>query len=172
MMKLHDIVVEAEEEQEEQETGTFVGVKFSKESCDKFIDIMDKLGLAKPTPREDLHCTVMYTEKPIPDFAVDHPKPLEFDPPEIATISDFDVFTAQDGGEVLVLRIKSKFLDERHKEIIDGYGAEYTHDEYKPHVTLMYSEDKLDLTQWDIEEHKGDLEIASEYNSPLDPEWK
>jgi 2'-5' RNA ligase len=171
-MKLHDMIVEKDEEPKEVDPGMFVGVKFSKDSCDKLIDIMDKLGLDKPTPRKDLHCTVMYTEKPIPEFAEDHPEPSEFDPPKIAAISDFDVFTAQDGGEVLVLRIKSEFLDDRHNEIIDGYGAEYTHDKYKPHITLTYSENKLDLTQWDIEDYKGDLEIVSEYSSPLDPEWK
>lgn len=171
-MKLNELVVEKVEDPSESETGTFVGVKFTKKSCDQLIDMMDKMGLKKPTPREDLHCTVMYSPKPIPDFVEDHPKPVTFSPPEKATIQKFHVFPSQEGENVLVLFLKSEFLQDRHKEIIDAYGAEYTHDKYLPHVTLMYSDDDFTLSDWNIEDYDASLEIDNEYNTPIDPEWK
>ena len=167
-MKLTDIIVE----KEEVETGTFVGARFSDKSCDILLDIMKQLGLENPTEREDLHTTVMYTLKSIPDFAEDNPEPVTFDPPKSATIDRFQVFPSQDGDNALVLVLKSKYLSDRHNEIIDTYGAEYTHDEYHPHVTLAYSPDEFDVDNWDITDYAGDLELITEYNSPLDPDWK
>ena len=167
-MKLDQLVVEAEDEG----NGTFVGVKFTEDACDKLVDMMDKMGLDNPTPRDDLHTTVMYTLKPIPEFVEDHPEPLEFDPPKVATGETFHIFPSQESENVLVLRLTSDYLHNRHNEIIDEYNAEYTHDNYIPHVTLMYTSDEIDLSDWNIDDYDTNFRIASEYNSPLDPEWK
>lgn len=168
-MKLDQLVVEADEV---EETGTFVGVRFTEDACDKLVDMMNDMGLNNPTPRDDLHTTVMYSPKPIPEFVEDHPEPLEFDPPKAATGEKFHIFPSQEGENVLVMFLTSDYLHDRHNEILEEYGAEYTHDKYHPHVTLMYTDDDIDLSDWNIDDYDVNFRIASEYNSPIDPEWK
>lgn len=165
-MKLENLVVEGEES---EGNGTFVGVHFTDESCDKLLDMMDDMRIEKPTDRDDLHVTVMYSPKPIPEFVEDHPEPVPFNPPSPVTGEKFHVFPSDDGN-ALVMFISSEYLHERHNEIIDAYGAEYTFDKYHPHVTLTYSPDEIDLDQWNVDEYDVNLELSEEYNEPLTDE--
>lgn len=166
-MRLTDFVVE----EEEKSAGTFVGVKFSEESCDELLSIIEQLGVGSPTKREDLHCTVMYSTKELPDLVEDTDSSVDFDPPKIATLDKFHIFQTQDGNDALVLFLKCEYLDDRHSEILETYEAKYPHAEYHPHVTLSYNSGDFDISDYSVKDYAEELEIVNEYIEPIDLDW-
>jgi 2'-5' RNA ligase len=161
-------VAESDEDKDE-DTGAFVGVKFSATTIKALTKMIKTLGVPNPTETSELHTTVMYTKSDVPDLL--DMDGQSFDPPLTATVDKFEIFNTQDDHDCLVLLLKSDELSKRHEEIKSKYGAVYTHPDYKPHITLSYNADGFDLDQANAEKGIDTIEIIEEYVSPLNSDW-
>jgi 2'-5' RNA ligase len=161
-MKLGDLVEEGKKK------GTFVGVYLSKDSKAAVTELMEKLDIPNPISSSEMHMTVIYSRKHLPEF-----KPRgKLDENLVITPTKLDIFPAQSGdNKVLVVRFKSDELCKRHKEIMDEHGATYDFDEYKPHLTLSYDCGKFETNGHDMKGLLGDLEINEEYDEELNLNW-
>lgn len=153
----------------EEDTGAFVGVKFSATSVKSLKKLIKELEVPNPTDTDELHCTVMYTRSDVPDLL--DMDGQSFEPPLVAEFHKFEIFKTQDDHDCLVLRVKCDELTKRHNEIKDKYGAVYTHPDYKPHITLSYKADGFDLDAANAKKDIDPIEIIEEYVSPLDSDW-
>lgn len=163
-MRLAQLVTE-----KSKPVGAFVGVRFSDKTNDELIELIEGLEVDNPTKIDALHCTVMYTEKEVPEL-LDY-SGQQFDPPLIATPHKFEIFESSDGNKCLVLRVKCDKLFERHENIKSEYGAVYTHKEYKPHITLSYNCNNFTIDQSWTNKIVKEIEIVEEYVNPLDSDW-
>lgn len=167
-MKLTEIK-ELIKEEDETSTGAFVGAKFSEKSNDALVKFIKDANIPNATERDQLHTTVMYTYSDVPDLVDETGQ--SFDPPLIAKPTKFEIFNTQDDNDCLVLRIECDKLTERHEDIIADYGAVYTHDEYKPHITLSYNCNDINIKDLEIPETLTEIEIIEEYATSLNPDW-
>ena len=155
--------------EEDETTGAFVGVKFSEETNDGIMKFIKDNDIPNPVSKDKLHCTVMYTYSDAPDLIDEERAP--FDPEWIAIPKKFEIFNTQDNKNCLVLRIESDNLKKRHDAIIADYGVVYTHEEYKPHITLSYDCGDIDLSELDMKGLPEKITIVEEYASAIDPKW-
>lgn len=151
------------------ETGAFVGVKFSELTVEELLKLIEALNIENPTNADELHCTVMYTKSDVPDLL--DMDGQSYDPPLVATGDKFEIFKTQDENDCLVLRIKCDELVERHEAIKDKYSAVYTHDEFKPHITLSYNCNEFDLDAANEKKSIDSIEIVEEYVTSLNSDW-
>lgn len=159
-MKIRELVTE-----QKKSKGIFIGVRFSKDSKDQIMSLIEELGIENPIPKDDLHCTVIYTKTPIPELLdMDN----ELSPHIFATVNKFELFKSEEGNDCLVLLLTSKELTAYHNQIIKDYNAKYTFDEYKPHITLSYNCTDKELVNVDPTKYIKNVEIISEYSKELD----
>lgn len=114
--------------------GKYVEVKLSEESK----NYIESLGYLYDIPmlisKEDYHITVIYSKnKPMTGLELDE-EIIEYC--EIIGFNKFD-------DDLLVLLVKSEYLENKHKELMDNYDGEYDFDEYIPHITLSYDAGKF-----------------------------
>lgn len=169
---LSDILLEKETTiTEPGKDGTYIAVHFSRGTQNKLKKLCEALEISKENrvAREKMHCTVVYSRKPIKDFTI-HGKLKE---PWIGTPTELEIFPTQSGSRALVLRFDCPKLTERHEYFEKEYGATYDYDEYKIHVTLCYDvgEDWQIPKGFDIKEIVDELEISEEYYEALNLDW-
>lgn len=145
--------------------GTYVAVRFSKDTQDNLSKFIKDHDIPNPTPKDEYHATVIYSKKRCEGFEPHG----ELDDPWIGTPEKLEIFKTQDGKNALVLRFKSKELTERHHYIMDEYDATYDFPEYKIHATISYDAGDFDpKTIKDIKKVIEPLEIVEEYMKDLD----
>lgn len=145
---------------ESKKSGIYVAVNFSDETCDAIAKMQAQLNVPKPLAKSSLHCTIVYSKTDIEWEAAG-----KID--EHADIVGFEIFKtrSQDTDEnVLVLLIKSKYLDARHEES-NELGASYDFPEYKAHITLSYNVGDFKIDNLPVPDF--DIEIVEEYVRPL-----
>lgn len=153
-MKLIELL-EAEDE------GLFMAVHFTEETLDDLVALGETLGLENVTARNDFHTTIIFSKKYINLPPITHD--VKIDP---ATYS-WELFGHE--NNVLVLKYESPELKERFDAAME-LGATYDFDEYKPHVTFAFDVENIDLDDLDLPTFS--LQLAEEYQTPLDLDWK
>lgn len=148
--------------------GTYVGVKFNKETVDRIKKFIKLNNIPNPIKSESFHCTVIYSRKYLPTF-----KPKgKIDPAWIGKVKKLDIFKSQSGTNCLVIIFKCPELTARHKQIMKDYDATYDFDEYHCHITISYDCGKFDPSSIeDLESVIGDIIIDDEYSEDLNLNW-
>lgn len=168
-MKLQDLHVI--NEAEERENGTYTAVNFSKESRKALSKSLKNMGIPNRHPSDKFHCTVMYSLNPLHEWEQANQEPTKFDPPKKFRVTEFEIFTTQSDTNALVLRGECDYLNERHEMIKREHDAEYSHDEYKPHVTVSYDCGDIDVDELDMSEVPEYLDIIEEYTEPVNTNY-
>lgn len=119
----------------EKTTGTYAAFRFDDNSNKKIIKLCEALNLKNPIKEDDIHCTVLYSRKFLPDL-------------KVGTYNDFDEQECPASklhlfGNTLVLLLDSDFCKEKHAQLMDKYKASYDYDEYIPHVSIGYEVDEI-----------------------------
>jgi len=141
--------------------GTYAELVPSVKSLRVIEKIIRDLKIAKPTPSNLIHTTLVYSRTPCPALA-----DLEFPGPVSATVTGFGVFPLQAGGFALVLHLNSPQMSELHQQAID-LGCTHGYPEYNPHVTLTYEWSDDHLPELSV---KGINLTFDHWNvKPLDP---
>jgi len=110
-----------------------------------------------------MHVTLAFSKKP-----VDHS--LLSSSPESKAVQSGGRKVAQLGDEgAVVLHIADAGLEARHKEIHDQTGAEWSHDGYRPHITLTYQPGDIDLST--VQPYDGPIELGPEIVQEVNPKW-
>jgi len=169
-MKLKKLINE-----EKEAKGTYAGVLLSQDDEDRIISIVKEMGIPNPIPRNDIHITLLYSRKVLPNY-----KPA--DSLDIWSYpTEFHIFNGQDGKDILVLKLNSPDLVKRHKELMKEHGATYDFPEYIPHITLSYDlEDYMnnekDRKQAINEKFKSllpkEIYLTREYEEELNLDWE
>lgn len=142
--------------------GNYYGVKPTDEAKEKIESIMKDLKLKEPVDVDDIHVTLMYS--PDKGNPMIPPSDLEYK----AHPSKFALFG--DEKDCLVIKLESKDLEARHKELL-ATGFIHTYDDYKPHITLSYNYEG-DIPDEKVLKDLGEMSFSSEYMQPIDENWK
>lgn len=118
--------------------GVYIGVKMTEESAIALSKYMSKYlsGYNKVKP-EDMHSTLIYSQKP----HVDEIEPKSYQ--VTTTFLRFSKFGKD--GESLVIELYSPELIRRNEELVREHKFISDFDEYKPHVTLIYDAQDIDI---------------------------
>lgn len=140
--------------------GTFVGIKWNPEDIEKLLDqYRDTIDNLNTT---EIHTTLVHSTINIDDqfeFADDAKG-------QIATVTGLKRLGKND--ECLVVTLKCKWLQDRHKTLHSTTNAEFTWPEYIPHITLSYDFDP-DIKLSDLYNPSGmKIRIKKEYVEKLD----
>lgn len=136
--------------------GTYVGVKVDSASSEWLIELQKTLRLKNPLDASKFHATVLYSRNGI-------------EVPTTGNSYDAEAFKVdswldREGKSVVIVKLKSDELKQRHEELIDAGG---THDfpEFQPHITLSYDDTikSIPITQ--------SIKLVDEYSEPLDLDW-
>lgn len=156
-MKLKDIY-------ENTEKGTYAGFRLSDDDNDKIIELVDTLGLPNGIEKSDIHITLLYSRKYLPNY-----EPAgEID--EWCYPSKFHVFDTFDKKRALVLMLDSDFMIKRHNQLMKEHEATYDYPEYLPHLTLSYDIGDMEVPEW--KNIPKEFHINEEYVEELKLEWK
>lgn len=153
-------------EQPVHTTGTFMGVRFVPESVDMLHNLITFNGIENPIDLEELHSTLIFSRNDISKEDTAQPR---VNLNARCKMIGYHVFQKEGGDPVLVVKLESPYLRDRHQEIMDGTLATYDFPEYIPHVTLSYN------FTGDIGEllslPKTPLVIDHEYTAEIDLDW-
>ena len=119
-------------------------------------------GFKEVLPAKDLHVTIAYSKTPVDWFAA----PESFDSEMVPAGGPRAV---EKLGNAIVLRFQSRDLTKRWKQFKDA-GASWDHDSYKPHISITYDADGVDLDE--VEPYTGQLEFGPEKFDEIREDWK
>jgi hypothetical protein len=158
-MKVKDLI-----EDKKNGKGTYAGLKFSNDDCDIIVELANQLKLPNPIEKNDIHMTMIYSRKYLPNYEAAG----QID--EWAYPKEFHVFDTFDKKRALVLKLDCPFAIKRHNQIMKEHKATYDYPEYIPHITLSY-----DIEDMEVPEFKNlpkEFHIDTEYMEDLELEWK
>lgn len=144
--------------------GTFAGIRLHKKTEEAILNHIKKHNIINPTPRDDIHVTLLYSKKHLPDY-----KPLgTID--EMATPNKFTIFesTPDDGSKsknCLVLLLDSSYLHKRYSKLMKEHKATSDFNTYKPHITFSYDVDDMDVNE--IPKFTEAIHLIKEYKQTL-----
>ena len=141
MKTFKQFIIENESEETEIEEvqypgGVYISVKLSEETEKAVKDYQEKY-LKQHKINEELHCTLIYSQKPY----VDEIEPASYS--ATGTFQEFSLFGEKE--DTLVVEINSQDLARRNEELVDEHGFISDFGEYKSHVTLSYGVENIDL---------------------------
>lgn len=146
---------------------TYCAIQFTEQSSQDIVDFASSHDVPNVIDVEKVHCTVLYSKKPISGFVALGDKVPQY---EIA-FSRYDVFRdRKSGNNSLVMVLDCDELIEHHTEYMDQYGASWDFPTYIPHITLSYDIGDFDVSK--LPPYDGDIIADHEYAEPLDVEWK
>lgn len=119
-------------------------------------------GFDATLPADDLHATVAFSKSPV-DWGSLTPRADSI----VVSGGPRSIEMLGDKGAV-VLRFESDRLDERHQQFCDN-GAVWDHPSYKPHVTITYENDDVDLSK--VMPFDGALEFGPEVFEEVNEKW-
>jgi 2'-5' RNA ligase len=137
--------------------GVYVSTKFTLETDDKLYEFIKANNIPLNHAKKHYHCTLVYSKS---DFPYIHSILLNN---TRARAAGWDVFGVGDNS-VLVLRIESKELHERNKELME-LGATSDFPDYKPHITVACADPNFDHTSLPLP--KFDFVISHEYSTDI-----
>lgn len=145
--------------------GTYVGLRVLKPSNFLLRDLCIQNGIPhKASMFENrLHTTVIYSRKHCPNIQVLPQKMY------VAEFGGYDIFSGQQGENVLVLKLKCQELQDRHAFLMQAHDATYDFPTYQPHVTLSYN--YSDKTAAGITPFAEKIYLGLEYTEDLDLKW-
>jgi len=117
-------------------------------------------GLVSTLEPWDFHVTVMYSEEPFMWNRNEPPRDKEI---LMIRGGERSIELFGEENNVVVLRIESAMLSERHQEII-AMGATPSYNEYRPHITITYKGQGVDVSQ--IVPYDGDIQLGCEWWQP------
>ncbi len=117
-------------------------------------------GLPSILEPSDLHVTVCYSKAKV-DWG-------RFKPNAMQLIAKGGERGMERFGKTIVLTFENERLEARHRKFIQG-GASHDHADYRPHVTITYAGDDLDMSR--IEPFTGPLVFGPEKFEPLKEDW-
>lgn len=166
LTELMDII----EQSEEESTGTrYIGMHFDKSSRDKLNEIAAYCKTPNKPRSERFHITITYSRgSAVEGYEVEG----SLDSPVTATINEFTIFPTQEGHKALVVLLSCEECVNRHKKTIE-LGATFDYPEYRPHVTISYNMEDVEVDLDELtEKYKGtELVLDEEYEEPLKLDW-
>lgn len=117
---------------EETSPGTYCALYPDARSRDLLAVFASQFEGGTIQPSEKLHCTVLYSRKPVDIQDSDFELPYEGIGDEVSC------FPQQDGKKCVVLKISSLRIPVLHHTLRRVYGATHDYPTYEPHVTLVY----------------------------------
>ena len=150
---------------EQSEKGTYAGVRLSDDDSDYIVELCKELELPNPITKKDIHITLLYSRKYHPEYIPE--ENLE----EWCYPWKFHIFETFDKKRALVLKLKSDYLENRHKYLMDKLDATYDYPEYIPHITLSYDIGEMEQPKFP-EDMRKELLLNREYVEDLKLEWK
>ena len=164
MISFKEFMNEDEESEENLEVhyegGVYIACNLAEESRIVFEEYQ-KQFLKTATVNEELHCTLIYSQKP----HVDEIEPESYK--AIATFGSFELFGPKE--DTLVVTLISEDLIRRNERLVDEHGFISDYDEYKPHITLAYGVENIDLNS--LPDIDFQITLEEEYVEPLNPDW-
>ena len=140
MKKFSDFIREDNQEEEEDKVffpdGVYVSVRPSEETTIAIQEYQNKY-LKGQEINQDLHCTIIYSQKPQKEDV----QAQEYK--AVGTFKEFNLFGPD--NSVLVVEINSIDLLRRNKKLVREYGFISDFDEYKSHITLVYDAKNIDI---------------------------
>src|ERR1035437_10918035 len=106
MMSFKEYLIEAQ-------AGTYAAVKPSKEDGKKIKEFMDKYNIPNQEPVSDLHSTLLYSIKHLPNYKPDNT--LSHD----AKVHSLEVWPTKSGKNCLVAKLHAPSLCDRHEHLMD-----------------------------------------------------
>jgi hypothetical protein len=144
--------------------GTYVGLKFSNETVDSIIKVAKSLNIPNVVTTNDIHCTLMYSRNYLEGYEA--PREVSYE----TLIANFETFGQN--KEILVIKLISQDLSNRHKFLMKEFNGTYDYDKYIPHVTLSYNIGDFDINSIDINDFNGiDFTVIKEYSEDLDKKY-
>ena len=134
--------------------GTFGCLKLHSDHAQEIYQWCQRQGIECQDP-DELHCTVMFSERPCPELMKFHGMPFEIP----ARITGYHIM-----GPALALALECNGAHEVHKSIMRHSNAIYKWPSYIPHMSLNYGEptdvpDKLPMKNLVFTEmHVGPLD--------------
>jgi hypothetical protein len=113
-------------------------------------------------PINKLHCTLLYSRKPLPKYKPDTNLLHE------STIDGLDVWHTKSGKNCLVLKLTSNSLVKRHEQLMTQHEATYDWPEYKTHISLSYDIGDAPLSSFNASTLPKHLLLTDEYQEELD----
>ena len=145
--------------------GTYVGLSVLYPGNELLYQhcIDNGINVSKPMFDKKLHTTLIYSRKFCPHIeAVPTLK-------HIAQFLSYDVFTSQEGDNVLVMKLNAPSISARHLKLMQQHQATYDYPEYLPHITLSYKYDKKEVTG--IAPFNYDIILGKEYVEDLNLDY-
>jgi len=139
MKKFSDFIREDNQEKEDKilfPDGVYVSVRPSEETTIAIQKYQEKY-LKGQEINQDLHCTIIYSQKPQKEEV----QVKEYK--AIGTFKEFNLFGPD--KNVLVAEINSPDLIRRNKDLVKEYNFISDFDEYKSHITLVYNAKNIDI---------------------------
>lgn len=142
-------------------------------NTDDIIEWAKSQGLKSMLSSDELHVTICYSKekfvwgdlKPSKEkLTVAAIKPDDKDPP----VRQMEMFGKE--KNVLVLQIESDELHKRWQEFCDE-GASYDFPEYKPHITITYNGNDVDVDIDKIEPYQGKIVFGPEKFKKIEKQW-
>lgn len=122
----------------EKTQGTFISARLSSDSIDKLMAWIEENKIQGHENREDFHITLVVSK----DSAVPY-HPEKYDEPLVLDPVDFKIDLFGKDKDVLVLRVESEFLQERHAQLRSLYGLDWDFPEYNPHITICHKPQEI-----------------------------
>jgi len=141
--------------------GIYISVKLTEETEIAIKEYQAKY-LKDKEINEELHCTLIYSNKPHVDEII----PASY--LAIGTFQEFSLFGPD--KDVLVVEVNSQDLTRRNEELTREHGFISDYDEYKTHITLSYNSKDIDLNSLPAMDFSFGFE--SESIALLDTEYK
>jgi len=156
------IEVETEEDEDKihYPDGVYISVKMKEESIIAMEEYCSKY-LPGLKINEEWHSTLIYSQKEQKEEII----PESYS--ATCTVLHFSKF-GQD-GETLVAELDAPTLIERNKALVEEYGFISDFDEYKPHTTLVYDAQDVDINS--LPEIDFAIHFDSEEVELLNTDW-
>ena len=126
-MKFYEIF---ENGNQSHSAGTFGCLKLCQDHAHEIAEWCRNQGIECQDP-DELHCTVMFSERPCPELAKFHDMPCQIP----AQVTGYKLM-----GPALALTLQCSGAHEIHKRIMQHSNASYKWPSYIPHMSLNYSQ--------------------------------
>lgn len=143
---------------EQDHEGLFVAALYDYTTCQNLANYIKQHNIPNPVTPDSFHTTIVHSVIDC-DFTENHNVDIIIEPENIT----IDVLNTA-VGNVLVLRLRSEYLDDRYTAAIES-GAAANYDAWNPHLTLS-----MDIGWWDhsfLPRIEFPLRIIGEYSKPL-----
>jgi len=137
--------------------GTFVSARLANDTLEQLKNWLPSTGIVNTEDPEKWHITVggsQETEFPWENSQYD--SPIIIDPSRMQWDNSFG-----DEGNILVLKLDSQELRDRHSQVQSQHNGGWTFPEYSPHLTISYDHGLEDISNLILPDFP--LIIDSEY---------